>query len=105
MDSPRDIQNKRWLSTWSQVRKRGFVRYWVIYGLLYFALSFAMIMALIYLFDGPLPVIGAFISEHTGNNILLAFSVGLVISLLKWIINELRYRRLGSKYPNAIRHF
>ncbi|MBI1222189.1 MAG: hypothetical protein GC180_06250 [Bacteroidetes bacterium] len=105
MDSKNDIKNKHWLAEWSQVRKRGFLRFWMIYGLLYFILTFAVFMTLIYVFDNPIPALQVIIGNNLGQYILSSLVFGLLLSLLRWILSELRYRRLGAKYPNATRHF
>lgn len=101
MDSKRDIRNKRWLSTWGLIRKRGFLRFWMIYGLLYFILSFAVIFLLVYVFSEQVPQLKEFLGDIVLSNLLVAAILGLLLSLTRWIWNELKYTRLGAKYPTA----
>ncbi len=101
MDSIRDIKNKRWLSTWGLIRKRGFLRFWMIYGLLYFVLSFGVIFLLVYVFSEQVPQIKEYLGDIILSNLMVAAGLGFTLSLAKWIWNELRYRRLGAKYPSA----
>lgn len=101
MDSKRDIKNKRWLSQWGLVRKRGFLRFWMIYGLLYFVLSFAAIFLLVHVFSEQAPQLKELLGDVILTNILVALGLGLILSLTRWIWNDLKYRRLGSKYPTA----
>ncbi len=105
MDSKRDIKNKQWLSRWAQVRKRGFLHFWMIYGVLYFVLCFALILVAVNLFSDSIPHIVEFLSNKIVINLLIALGSGLVISVLQWVYNEIRFRRLGSRYPNAVRLF
>ncbi|MDX5320132.1 MAG: hypothetical protein LPK45_03570, partial [Bacteroidota bacterium] len=97
--------NKRWLSKWSQMRKRGFLRFWMIYGILYFVLSLGMILSIVHFFAVPLEKLSDLIGEDLLTQIGIAVACGLILSLLLWVNNELRYRRLSAKYPNAVRHF
>lgn len=105
MDSKQDIKNKRWLSHWSQMRKRGFMRYWMLYGALYFILCFLIILTTLNLFRETLPFIERFLSEKVVINLVIALGIGMILSIGQWVVNEVRYRRLGSRYPNAVRLF
>lgn len=101
MDSKRDIRNKRWLSYWSQMRKRGFLRFWMVYSLLYFVLSFAVIITLVLFFRSQLPALQKLLSEEIPPNLFTALIIALSLATTRWIWNELRFRRLAAKYPSA----
>ena len=77
----------------------------MIYGLLYFVLSFAVIFLLVYVFSEQVPQIKEFLGDIVLTNTLVAAGLGFMLALAKWIWNELRYRRLGAKYPSATRLF
>jgi membrane protease YdiL (CAAX protease family) len=101
MDSNRDIKNKLWLSNWSRMRKKGFLRFWMIYSLLYFVLSFAVIIAIVLFFRSKLPALQALFAEEIPGNLLTALIFALSLATARWIWNELRFRRLAAKYPSA----
>lgn len=105
MDSKRDIRNKRWLSNWSKIRKRGFLRFWMIYGLLYLILSFAVLFLLTRVFHNQILIISEFQTLDILQMLLISIALGLVIAALRWLLKEIRFRRLSAKYPQAIRLF
>lgn len=105
MDSKRDIRNKRWLGYWGQMRKRGFLRYWMLYGVMYFVLFFLFILLAVNLFGERLPVFERLLSDKVVTNLLISLCAGMSLAIGQWIMNEIRYRRLGSKYPTAARLF
>ncbi|TNE81748.1 MAG: hypothetical protein EP332_02760 [Bacteroidetes bacterium] len=105
MDSKRDIRNKRWLSRWERMRRKGILRYSLIYGFIYCLLTFGFILSGVKLVSAILPDISSLIQDTWIGNLLLAMAFGIVLSLIQYVVNELRYRRLGSKYPSAVRMF
>lgn len=105
MDSKRDIRNKRWLSRWERMRRRGILRYSLIYGFIYCLLTFGFILSGVKLASVLIPGISNLIQDTWIGNLALALAFGILISLVQFVVNELRYRRLGSKYPSAMRMF
>lgn len=101
MDSKRDIRNKRWLSRWERMRRRGILRYSLVYGIIYCLLSFGLIWSIINLFSNLFPQIEERLSDSWTINLLLAMCIGISLSILQYAWNEIRFRRLGSKYPSA----
>lgn len=105
MDSKRDIRNKRWLSRWERMRRKGILRYSLIYGFIYCLLTFGFILSGVKLVSAILPNINHLVQDTWIGNLILALALGFMISLFQFVVNELRYRRLGSKYPSAVRMF
>jgi uncharacterized membrane protein YhaH (DUF805 family) len=97
MDSKIDIRNKRWLYRWSRMRRKSFFRFCIVYGTLYFL----AILLLINYFD--LAVLNDIVSEEIWINMGIAVCFGILTALIQWSYNEIRYRRLGAKYPSAVR--
>lgn len=105
MDSKRDIRNKRWLGYWGQMRKKGFMRYSMLYGAMYFVLIFLLIVLTVNMVEEKLPFFERLFSDKIFINILISLGAGMGLAIGQWVINEIRYRRLGSRYPNAARLF
>jgi|SRR5690606_8299793 len=101
MDSKRDIRNKRWLSRWSQLRKQGVVRFSIINGGLYFALLIALYFIISASFG--FSFLGRFIFESFFQNLVFSATAGFALSSGQWLVNEIRFRRLWARYPNAVR--
>lgn len=103
MDSPQDVRNKRWLGRWGRLRKRGVLRFSLTYGLLYCGLTFAAFLTLRQILPESSEILQWLAGITWLINALISLGAGFLLALVQWIYNELRYRRLGSKYPSATR--
>lgn len=73
----------------------------MVYSLLYFVLSFAVIIAIVLFFRSKLPALQNLFAEEIPGNLLTALIFALSLATVRWIWNELRFRRLAAKYPSA----
>lgn len=99
MDSKKDIRNKKWLSKWGRLRQKG----WLYYSFVRGCLLFCPLIAVVYFAAQWITVSDFPGNTNTYSDLLIALIAGITFAILRYINNEIRYRRLGARYPSAVR--